>query len=155
MKRATLAGVRITQGPGDWQIVQRRLDNSSDVPLAGTWKEDDDRQGIVEVRVVDETFQQPVADHLDWHDADTAPNNTWRHLLTDVPVGGPYRIETRLRVKGDNWRLAGDHIHHFCVGDLWIAAGDDNALGFGLGMAEDPPELGVHRSEEHTSELQS
>ncbi len=144
MKRAALAGVRISQGPADWQILQRRLDNTSEIALSGTWLDPRERLGTVEVRVVDEVFQQPVADHLDWQDADTNPDHTWRSVIQAIPAGGPYRIETRLRIADDNWRLAGDQIHHLGVGDIWIIAGDDNALGFGLGMAEDILEPGVH-----------
>ncbi|MCD8351903.1 MAG: sialate O-acetylesterase [Planctomycetaceae bacterium] len=144
MKRAALAGVRITHGPSDWQVLQRRLDNTVDIPLGGTWLDPSDRMAAVEVRVVDEQFQRPPAEHLDWHLADTSPDRTWRHVLEGVPAGGPYRLETRLRMEGDAWRLAGDQIHHLCVGDLWIIAGDDNALGFGHGAVDDPPEFGVH-----------
>ncbi|MDR0362837.1 MAG: sialate O-acetylesterase [Planctomycetota bacterium] len=144
MNKSSLAGVRITQGPGDWQILQRRLDNTADVPLAGTWLDPRERMATVEVRVVEEVYHQPVAAELDWHEANTKPDRTWRHVLLAVPAGGPYRIETRLRLGDDNWRLAGDQIHHVGVGDLWVIAGDDNALGFGLGLAEDPQEFGVH-----------
>lgn len=144
MKRAALAGVRITQGPSDWQVLQRRLDNTVDIPLAGTWLDPADRMAKVEVRIVDERFQRPPAGHLDWHLADTNPDRTWRHVLEGIPAGGPYRLETRLRMDGDSWRLAGDQILHLGVGDLWIIAGDDNALGFGHGSVEDPPEFGVH-----------
>lgn len=144
MKRAALAGVRITQGPSDWQILQRRLDNSVDIPLAGTWLDPGDRMGQVEVRIVDENFQRPASEHLDWHPADTHPDRTWRHVLEGVPAGGPYRLETRLRLDGDSWRLAGDQILHLGVGDLWIVAGDDNAVGFGHGSACDSPSFGVH-----------
>ncbi len=144
MRRAALAGARITQGPSDWQILQRRLDNNVDIPIAGTWLDPAERNGTVEVRVVDERFQRPPADHLDWQDADTTPDRNWRHVLENVPAGGPYRIETRLRLGGDSWRLAGDQILHLGVGDLWLIAGDDNALGFGHGWVEDAPEFGVH-----------
>ena len=144
MKRAALAGVRITHGPSDWQVLQRRLDNTAEIPLGGTWLDPADRMATVEVRVVDESSQRPPAGHLDWHSADTSPDRTWRHVLEGVPAGGPYRLETRLRMEGDSWRLAGDQILHFGVGDLWIVAGDDNALGFGHGTVEDPPEFGVH-----------
>ncbi len=145
MKRAALAGVRITQGPSDWQIVQRRLDNCADIPVSGTWLDPAERMGMVEVRLVDELSQRPAADHLDWHQADTSPDRTWRHVLEQIPAGGPYRLETRLAVGGgDSWRLCGDVIHHIGVGDLWLIAGDDNALGFGHGAVEDPAVLGVH-----------
>ncbi len=144
MKRAALAGVRITHGPSDWQILQRRLDNTVDIPVGGTWLDPSERMGQVEIRIVDERFQRPPAEHLDWHPADTSPDRTWRHVLENVPAGGPYRLETRLKLEGDAWRFAGDQLVHLGVGDLWIIAGDDNALGFGHGSVEDPPEFGVH-----------
>lgn len=144
MKRAALAGVRITQGPSDWQVLQRRLDNTVDIPLAGTWLDPNERLGTVEVRLVDLMTQCPVASRFDWQPADTSPDHNWRYLLENVPAGGPYRLDTRLRLGGDSWRLAGDQIHQLGVGDLWILAGDDNALGLGGGMVEDPPVLGVH-----------
>lgn len=144
MKRAALAGVRITQGPSDWQILQRRLDNTADIPLSGTWLDPADRMATVEVRVVEEFSQRPAAAHLDWQAADTSPDRTWRHVLEEIPAGGPYRLETRLRMEGDSWRLAGDQLRHLGVGDLWVVAGDDNAIGFGHGCVDDPPTFGVH-----------
>ncbi len=144
MKRAGLAGVRIATGPSDWQVLQRRLDGTADIPLSGTWLDPADRMASVEVRVVDESHQRPAARHLDWQAADTNPDRTWRHVLENVPAGGLYRIETRLRMEGDSWRLAGDQLHHIGVGDLWIIAGDDNAVGYGHGAVEDAPCMGVH-----------
>lgn len=144
MKRATLAGVRISQGPVDWQVIQRRLNGCADIPLAGTWLDPDGRPGEVEARLVEENLGQPPASHLDWCAVASSPDHTWRHVFEGVPAGGPYRLETRLKIKDDNWRLAGDQIHHVGVGDLWLIAGDDNAVGFGGGMVDDPPEIGVH-----------
>lgn len=144
MKRAALAGVQITQGPSDWQVLQRRLDNTVDIPLVGTWLDPSDRMATVEVRMIDEHFQRPPGPHLDWQPAITNPDRTWRHVLENIPAGGPYRVETRLRMENDSWRLAGDQLLHIGVGDLWIIAGDDNALGFGHGAVDDPPTFGVH-----------
>ena len=144
MKRGSLVGAWITQGPADWQVVQRRLDNAADMVVAGTWLAPGDRPGTVEVRLVDESRQRPAAGHLDWTNADFNPDHTWRHVIENIPAGGPYRLETRLRLAGDPWPLAGDQIHHLGVGDLWIIAGDDNAVGFGRGAVDDPPALGVH-----------
>lgn len=145
MNRTTLPGVRITQGPSDWQILQRRLNNCADIPLAGTWYDPSERMAEVELRLVDETTGRPAAAHLDWHAAaHTQPDRTWRHVLTHVPKGGPYRIETRLSIAAEAWRLAGDQLHHIGVGDLWLIMGDDNAYGFGHGAVADAPEFGVH-----------
>ena len=35
-------------------------------------------------------------------------------------------------------------VHCIGGGDLWVIAGQSNAAGIGTGLAEDPPELGVH-----------
>ena len=146
MKRASLPGVTLARGPADWQILQRRLDGRCDIPLAGTWRlpEGDARTARVEVRVADPRTQRAVSGALDWHEADASPVHTWTHVLKNVPAGGPYRIETRLRAAGDDWRLAGDKIHWVGVGDLWAIAGQSNAVGYGHGPVEDPPEDGVH-----------
>lgn len=137
-------GVRITKGPVDWQVVQRRLDGKADIPLSGTWLDPENRIGIVEIRIVDTNRQTAPAPHLDWHVAAFNPDRTWSHVLRDIPFGGPYRIETRLRTGNDDWRLSGDRIHFICIGDLWIIAGGENAVGFGQGAVDDPPEMGVH-----------
>lgn len=147
MKRAGLPGVRITRGPAHYQILQRRLDGAADIPLGGTWRamDGDNRPAVVEIRVADPVRNAAVSAALDWHPADTAPDHRWSHVLRAVPAGGPYRIETRLRPGGlDDWRLTGDRIRQVGVGDLWVIAGQSNAVGYGHGPAEDPPTAGVH-----------
>lgn len=147
--RRDLAGVTIGLGPMDWQILQRRLDNKVDIRLGGTWKAGDENPHApppqVEVRIVEEISNRPVTVELDWHYADaTRPEGTWETTLRNVPAGGLYRIETRLQHAGYEWRHTGDSIHHIGVGDLWVIAGQSNAVGYGHGSVEDPPELGVH-----------
>ena len=34
--------------------------------------------------------------------------------------------------------------HHLCVGDLFVIAGQSNAVGYGKNPVFDPPELGIH-----------
>lgn len=142
--RDFLPGARITHGPMDWQILQRRLDNKTDIHLAGVWKTSGGVAARVEVRVVDERWNRAVTAGLDWQYADTRGDGTWEATLASVPAGGPYRIETRLQPREDEWRQNGDRIHHVGVGDLWVIAGQSNAVGYGHGAVEDPPAEGVH-----------
>ena len=67
--------------------------------------------------------------------------------MRGVPCGGPYRLETRFRsaerqplhsiVRGDMRHLIG-------VGDIWVLAGQSNAVGYGRSPVHDPPEVGLH-----------
>ncbi len=132
-------GARITSGPQAWQVLQREADGCASLALAGTWA--GDGPSTVEVRVARVTDGAPVAG-CDWQDAEMLPDNTWRATLR-VPTGGLYRVETRVRLHGMEWRNTGDKIWHIAVGDVWVIAGQSNAAGYGHGPVHDPPVLGV------------
>lgn len=121
--------------------------------LAGGWRlpaEYGAVRATVEARIVFEETNQPPTAALDWHPVDATEAGpegnvgTWRHALRGVPAGGLYRIETRLQPRRDEWRLTGDRVHHLGVGDLWLIAGQSNAVGYGHGPIEDPLTPGVH-----------
>ncbi len=145
MIRESLPGARITQGPADWQIIQRRLDGRADIQLAGTCRGDqgDTVAFAVEARVVDAALNRPAGASLDWQPAQMGDLGAWRVGQRDVTAGGPYRIETRVLYANGSIGC-GDRIHHLGVGDLWVIAGQSNATGCGRGPAEDGPEPGVH-----------
>ena len=134
-----LPGAAITTGPQSWQILQREADGRAPLALAGTWF--GDGPSTVEVRVAQEDNGAPVAG-CDWRDAEMLDDNRW-HAALRVPTGGLYRIETRVRTHSMEWRNTGDKIWHVAVGDLWIIAGQSNAVGYGHGVVHDPPALGV------------
>lgn len=136
-------GVRITQGPMDWQIIQRRLDNVADIPLAGTYKVGEGVSGVVEVRVTCANAGCALTPELDWRPVDFQDSENWSSQLSSVPAGGPYRIESRLR-KSDGGFHTGDRLHQIGVGDLWVIAGQSNAVGCGHGAVEDMPSPDVH-----------
>ncbi|MEW6357220.1 MAG: sialate O-acetylesterase [Planctomycetota bacterium] len=138
-------GVLIDSGPCDWQILQQAANGFASVRLAGRWYAQDNMRRV-EVRVVWEATSAPVTESLDWSPVQMNDDNTWSITLTDIPAGGPYRIETRVWRRGgpDERPLRGDYIHHLGVGDLWCIAGQSNASGTGLGIVDDGPELGVH-----------
>jgi sialate O-acetylesterase len=134
-----LPGACITQGPRPWQVLQRDAAGAATVTLAGVWA--GEPASIVEVRVAREFDNAPAAG-CDWQAAEMLPEQAWQATLR-VPTGGLYRLETRLRTPGAEWRLTGEKIWHVAVGDLWVIAGQSNAVGYGHGPVVDPPALGV------------
>src|SRR5689334_17258394 len=122
---ANITGVKITDGPQDWQIFQRDHDGFAAITLAGTW-EADEIEFYIQARVVDENLNMPVTAYLDWQDAvlDTAAKR-FSITLERVPQGGLYRVETRVkRPQAEDTRpLRGDLIHHIGVGDIFVIAG--------------------------------
>ena len=132
-------GAKIITGPQSWQVLQREADGCAPLALAGVWV--GDAPSTVEVRVTEEYDHTP-AYGCDWRDAEMLDRQAWRITLR-VPTGGPYSIETRLRTHGAEWRNAGDKIWHIAVGDVWVIAGQSNAVGYGHGPVVDPPAVGV------------
>ncbi|QGQ94478.1 hypothetical protein EHS13_05945 [Paenibacillus psychroresistens] len=140
------AGVTIVDGPEDWQIIQRDKQGFGSLSLIGTW-ETQEQEFSIQARLVNESNQMPVTNYLDWQTAalDTV-NKQFRITLNQIPQGGLYRIETRIRRPNalDARAMRGDCIHHIGIGDLYIIAGQSNASGTGKGEVEDGPMLGVH-----------
>lgn len=134
-----LPGAKITAGPQAWQVLQRATDGCAPLTLAGTW-DGMSEIGIVEVRVASEHDLSPLPG-CDWQPAEMLEGNAWRITLR-VPTGGLYAVETRLS-RGIEWRDAGDKIWHVAVGDIWVIAGQSNAVGYGHGTVVDPPMCGV------------
>jgi hypothetical protein len=142
----TLPGVTLETGPADWQIIQRDKNGKGSLTIQGTWSTSE-KEFSIQARLVDENSQMPVTPDLDWQDATLDPAAAKFSLtLNNIPAGGLYRLETRLRrpVAGDKRAMRGDYIHHLGVGDLYIITGQSNASGTGKGEAMDGPALGVH-----------
>lgn len=140
-------GVTLTGGARHWQIFQRNGEGTADIPVEGMWSGGEDESSSVQVRIVDEATNRPVARGLDWQDAEMDRTEKRFSLrLRDVPRGGLYRIETRVRrtTGMDRRPLRGDCVHHIGVGDVFVIAGQSNASGTGKGAATDGPALGVH-----------
>ncbi len=143
---AKTPGVTIESGPQDWQIIQRDEKDKGAFTIRGTWLTAE-KDFSIQARLVDEQTNAPAAAHLDWQDANLdLAKSQFTLTLKDIPAGGLYRLETRLRrpYAGDKRAMRGDCIHHLGVGDIYIVAGQSNASGTGKGAATDGPELGVH-----------
>lgn len=139
-------GAIITQGIGDWTIVQQ-VGGSADLTLEGYWVLPADQPNAsaqVWARVVNEADSGDV---LRWAPCEMLPDRQWRTTLRSIPTGGLYRVETSLQLNNDHrleWARRGDMIRHVGVGDLWVFAGQSNAAGYGKGPIHDPPEWGIH-----------
>jgi len=143
MESPKFSGAFIAAGPTDWQIIQRGPDGTGKLTVSGRyWSE---IPGAVEVKLARESDGAPVRQQLDWQVATQCRDNVWEHTLTGIPAGGLYRLETRIKaLSGDPWRLTGEKIHFLAVGDIWVIAGQSNAVGYGHGPVDDGPEPGVH-----------
>jgi len=75
--------------------------------------------------------------------ADVAGDGSWKLVIKGVPAGGPYMIRTELYKHRDNYSVFGDIIHHLGIGDVYVIAGQSNSSGYGQGVANDAPEIGV------------
>lgn len=147
-------GAFITEGMSDWQILQHH-NGFATAHFAGNWIviKDAIKIGIVDVvpkiRIISETDNTQITG---WQTPSYTPDEdmrtgTWEIDLK-IPAGGPYRIETGLKVKsvreGLSWVFRGDVRLHIGVGDVFMIAGQSNSAGFGKDSAYDAPELGVH-----------
>lgn len=138
-------GALIDDGAMDWQVFQRTPAGTGEIRLRGRWQHAD--PGNVEVRLVGQDTGVAVTAALDWRQVESRTDGTWSALLTGIPAGGLYRLETRYRphnFQDSEWSPRGDMRHFLGVGDLWVIAGQSNSAGYGRGPYHDPPELGVH-----------
>lgn len=137
-------GVFIEKGPQNFEIIQRNCDGHADIALSGKWiGTADTNDAAVYVRLLMEDSGQEVISYTKCE----MSGSEWSVLLQNIPAGGLYKIETGLQLNGNprlDWNLAGEMRHFIGIGDVYVIAGQSNSAGYGKGIAEDAPELGVH-----------
>lgn len=131
--------VLMNNGPQNWEVIQQydghakiRLDGECDAP---------DRCLCLIAKVFDETTDESVTEWINVEKND----NKWA-VEMEVPVGGPYRIEVRWKEE-NKWLARGLcelMLHHICVGDVFVIAGQSNSIGTGHGEVTEEPQMGVH-----------
>lgn len=140
-------GVIIEKGPTDWQIIQQE-EGYGEISLSGTWEKKHDVEGredlahAVYARIIHESTYEDVVPWQQCHCGD----GTWNHTFRKVPSGGLYKIQTILGFEGTpvDWGSRGDSVNHIGVGDLFVIAGQSNAVGYARGAVVDPPDMNVH-----------
>jgi len=134
-------GVIIEKGPQNWQILQQR-NGYATVVLSGKVCVEEtvllDATSRVVISVVDENTNTRIIEpyFVALH------KEHWCAEIR-IPVGGPYTIQTYLRFK-TNGRIRGDRIFHIGVGDVYLIAGQSNAVGVGKDCVNDPISSDVH-----------
>jgi sialate O-acetylesterase len=128
--------LRVTGGAADHQVFQRNSAGLADIPLNGAALIRKANGKFVELRLSSRTG--PVAG-FDWISFARIQRGNWSGTLHNVPTGGPYRIEIRLR---DSPIVL--TINDLLVGDLWILAGQSNMEGHGDLIDVQTPDPLVH-----------
>ncbi len=128
--------LRVTGGAADHQVFQRNPGGVADIPLSGTTQGRKANGKFVELRL---SSRSGVVAGFDWIAFARVQKGNWSGTLHNVPTGGPYRIEVRLR--DSTFVLA---LNDLLVGDLWILAGQSNMEGHGDLIDVQPPDPLVH-----------
>lgn len=118
---SALAQIRLIRGAADYQVYQRKVDNTADISLYG------DSEGVdgtsIEARVL---ATNPLREERTWSVIATVNGGRWTGLVKAVPTGGPYTLELRETGKEPVVRVV-----NLLVGDLWVLAGQSNMEGVG------------------------
>ncbi|WP_409342074.1 sialate O-acetylesterase [Paenibacillus sp. MBLB4367] len=142
-------GVHITEGPQHWAIIQQR-EGFGTIAVKGFWSKKSGAGAIesVNARVYARVVREDEGGMIvPWQPCSMSGEEKWSAVLSGIPAGGLYRVETCLMLFAEQqMELAtrGDMIHHIGVGDIWVIAGQSNAAGYGRGPVSDPPEPGIH-----------
>lgn len=129
-------GLFVVDGLEPYRVYQRDESGTADIPFSGVTRTD----GPVEARL---RAGRRAAPAFDWNAVGKAEGGTFTAELKDVPVGGEYTVEVRIK---DALGQIGDHteVANILVGDIWILAGQSNMEGVGDLIDVEPPSPGVH-----------
>lgn len=136
-------GAIIENGPQNWQIIQQK-NGVADISLSGYWVfQEENGMETVYIKVVDENDGRVVVPYVK---CEMLADRKWHVTIKNVPAGGLYRIESCLNRGnvGLEGSEVGDMIKHVGVGDLYVIAGQSNAVGYGRDYVYDSAEIGVH-----------
>ena len=130
--------ILLTEAPQNWQVLPQ-CDGFAAFSIKGQIRTED-VSGKLHYRVVTENSGKTV---IPWTPA--VQRGTRFSAKMCLPVGGPYRLETGMLPAGADFKdaIGGDMVRHFFVGDLYLIAGQSNAVGFARDAKHDPPCIGV------------
>ncbi len=134
-------GAIIEKGPSDWQIIQQH-DGFGETDIEGRIIVEDEIYAMedleVVIRVTDENTNSRIIKPIK-----LKPEDNRFKARIKIPAGGPYRIESYLRMNGV-WEKRGDRRFHIGVGDIFVIAGQSNAAGIAADCVSDPVDISVH-----------
>ncbi|MBQ4631222.1 MAG: hypothetical protein IJB70_09590 [Clostridia bacterium] len=142
--------IKITSSPQCWEIIQHQ-NGFADFDVSGIFEENTDDDTWQEIPFSTEMLYVRIMSECDGSLVIplvrlTVEDMSWHVRVNNVPCGGPYTMDIVL-YNPDlcvEQPLRGNNIRHFCVGDVFLIAGQSNAAGMGRGTVCDEPEPGVH-----------
>lgn len=128
----------IMKGPQSWQVLPCN-DEGAKLFAEGR-RRMEDAPGKIIYHVLNEHNGQEV---LPWREAKESGERFW--FQDTVPCGGPYRLEVCAKLPHQDYKdcIGGDIARNFYAGDLFLIAGQSNAVGYAHDTVEDMPEPGV------------
>lgn len=137
---ANLVSAEMTpcEGLADYQVFQRDENNTAAFSFRGgtSWA----GEGAVETRAQKEWLGDVVQD---WTHAGKSQQGKWEASIRNLPVGGPYRIDVRIKAATGEEIEEQGAVHNVLVGDLWILAGQSNMQGYGVMKEVESPSIQV------------
>ena len=136
-------GVTLLEAPQDYQVIQQENGYGKMVFSAEMDDESQDSHMVYARLCMEETGDVVIG----WTAMQFAGKRRFRGELDNIPVGGPYRLETYVQYTENvevHKHTRGDSRFHLYVGDVYIIAGQSNSAGYGKQPVYDPPEKGVH-----------
>ena len=130
--------VFISQELQNYQILQQHM-GICKIELSGEYESDfSDSEIELFLRVVDEKSRDDVVPPIYFQPRE----GHWMGEIT-IPAGGPYSLVSAIQCNKREV-FYGDVISHICAGDLYLIAGQSNAVGYGKDPIWDPPSENVH-----------
>ena len=134
-------GVIIEKGPQNWQILQQK-NGTATIELCGRIEVEDEVLEFNDKRIIVRATDGNTGSRITELKTAQLNGKAWKATV-EIPVGGPYTIETYLRYNV-NCEKRGDRIFNIGVGDVYLIAGQSNAVGVGKDAVNDPPSMNVH-----------
>lgn len=122
--------------PQDHQVHQRHSARAGKVIIAGKLSSPTAREAVVEARLI-HLISNPPWRHL----TNLAANTDAFRAELEVPAGGWYRLE--VRVRQDDTTLAETNVPHVGVGEVFLIAGQSNSANHGEEKQKPTSELVV------------
>ena len=142
--------IKLISAPKNYEVIQQTNGKAS-FKIIGTFVEDPYDDTLQNVRFdTSMVFARIICENDNSFASKATPinakGNDFSVTIEDVPCGGPYTLDFIMldRERKIEYHVKGERRYHFCVGDVFVIAGQSNAAGMGKDIVEDAPEIGVH-----------
>lgn len=142
--------VKILSSPQSWEVIQHQ-NGYADFEISGIFEDNSDDDTWQDMPFsADRLYVRVTCENDGSLAVPLVKLNTdgdrWSAHISKLVCGGPYMLDVVLydSVLCTEQPTRGNTIRHFCVGDVFLIAGQSNAAGMGRGEVSDEPEIGVH-----------